>query len=378
MLIFFSQDKNYIHIAHMKSRSAKEYNRAIKSARDFFARHKVDTSIFRLDNECSELVKTHVRAASIALEFTPASQHRRNKAERAIRSFKNHFIASMSGVDKDSPKDLWSDYDEQIEETLNLLRRGPAGKSAWEGLFGPRDFNAVPLAPIGIKVVAHVPPLERSSWGQHGVVGYYVGPAHEHYRCYRIWIPATKAFRISDCLEWFPADILSATMDDKLAALPLLPPPRNLQRVETPQGEKGRKQRVTPNLAVPPVAAPNPIQAADITATHPTQLEHQKRRRSPSYYCPLTAVELNRLPKDVFRKIGQRFEDNEDPADTTAGIVVDVVKHTKSNKLQFKVYDDQVFPDGPPTDKADFSYLAVNWAIKSCKFFKGKFAAAAQ
>jgi hypothetical protein len=34
-----------------------------------------------------------------------------------IRSFMNHFIASMSGVDQDSPKDLWSDYDDQIEET---------------------------------------------------------------------------------------------------------------------------------------------------------------------------------------------------------------------------------------------------------------------
>jgi hypothetical protein len=74
----------------------------------------------------------------------------------------------------------------------------------------------------------------------------------------------------------------------------------------------------------------------------------------------------------VFRKIGQRFEDNEDPADTTAGIVVDVVKHTKSNKLQFKVYDDQVFPDGPPTDKADYSYLVVKWAIKACRFHKIK------
>ena len=110
-----------------------------------------------MDNETSELVKQIVRTGSLTLELTPASQHRRNTAERAIRSFKNHFIASMSGVDQDSPKDLWSDYDEQIEETLNLLRRGPSGKSAWEGLFGPRDFNAVPIAPIGIKVVAHVP-----------------------------------------------------------------------------------------------------------------------------------------------------------------------------------------------------------------------------
>ena len=89
-------------------------------------------------------------------------------------------------------------------------------------------------------------------------------------------------------------------MDEKLAALPLLPPPTDLQRVEME-----REQRVAPPLAAPPATAPNPP-PADITASHPAQLEHNKRRRSPGYYRPLTAAELNRLPNDVFRKIGQK------------------------------------------------------------------------
>ena len=149
----------------------------------FFKRHGVDTSALRLDNECSTELKNFVRTGSIKLELTPASQHRRNKAERAIRSFKNHFIAANSDVDSGAPKDLWSDFLPQIEETLNLLRRGRLGKSAWEDLFGTRDFNAVPLAPIGIKVVAHVPPDNLDSWAQNGLVGYYVGTAYKHYRC---------------------------------------------------------------------------------------------------------------------------------------------------------------------------------------------------
>jgi hypothetical protein len=457
LLIFYSEDKNYIHVVRMKSRSAKDYTKAIQSAMAFFKLHRVNTSIIRMDNECSELVKEHIRAATLSLELTPASQHRRNKAERAIRSFKNHFIASMAGVDVSSAADLWSDYTAQIEETLNLLRRGRSGKSSWEDLFGPRDFNAVPLAPIGIKVVAHVPPSERASWAQHGLIGYYIGPAHEHYRCYRIWIPATKAIRVSDCCEWYPADILSASMDEKLAALPLLPPPSNLQRVETPPMEKGREQRVAPNPAAPTVPAPNlfpanttankpvqlqhnqvpantiaskpvqlqhnelpanttatkpvqlqhnqvpantiaskpvqlqhnelpantiankPVQSqqtnqhpADITATDPVQLQHNKRRRSPGYYRALTPAELNKLPREIFRKIGQQFIDNEDPDDSTSGIVADVVKHTKSKKLHFKVYDDKLFTDGPPSDKMDFSYLVVSWAIKACRFHKAK------
>ena len=51
---------------------------------------------------------------------------------------------------------------------------------------------------------------------------------------------------------------------------------------------------------------------------------------------------------------------------------MDIVKHDKSKKLEFKVYDDKIFVDGPPDDKMDFSYLNVKWAMKSCKFYKVK------
>ncbi len=82
---------------------------------------------FSADNECSEDIKQQARAADKTLELTPASQHRQNKAKRAIRSFKNHFIAANSGVDSAAPKDLWSDSAPQVEATLNLLRRGRSG-----------------------------------------------------------------------------------------------------------------------------------------------------------------------------------------------------------------------------------------------------------
>ena len=178
------------------------------------------THILRLDNECSDSIKKHVHLSDIKLELTPASQHRRNKAERAIRTAKNHIISTHAGIDKDCPANLWPRYNAQIELTLNLLRLAPSGTSSWEAMHGPYDFNAFPIAPIGIKVVAHVPPLEQATWAQHGLIGYYVGPAAEHYRCFQIWIESTKTIRISDCVEWFPADILTADIDIKLAALP--------------------------------------------------------------------------------------------------------------------------------------------------------------
>ena len=61
------------------------------------------------------------------LELTPVGQHRRNKAERAIRTYKNHFIATLAGVDKECPVELWPDFMEQIGLTINLFRSASAG-----------------------------------------------------------------------------------------------------------------------------------------------------------------------------------------------------------------------------------------------------------
>jgi hypothetical protein len=112
-----------------------------------------------MDNEFSAEFKNFIRTGFIAFELMPASQQRRNKAEHAVQSFKNLFIAADSGVDPVASKDLWSDFIPQFEEALNLLHRGRSGKSAWDDLFSARDFNAVPIAPDN-----------RASWAEHGLV----------------------------------------------------------------------------------------------------------------------------------------------------------------------------------------------------------------
>jgi hypothetical protein len=52
----------------------------------------------------------------------PPGIHRRNAAERAIRTFKNHFIAGLCSVDQHYPLHLWDKLLPQAELTLNLLR----------------------------------------------------------------------------------------------------------------------------------------------------------------------------------------------------------------------------------------------------------------
>jgi hypothetical protein len=108
--------------------------------------------------------------------------------------------------------------------SLNLLRGSRLNPklSAWAQLNGTFDFNRTPLAPPGIRVLVHQKPDNRSTWSPHAEDGWYVGPALESYRCYRIWLFATRAERVSDTISWFPTKVnmpLASTNDLILAAL---------------------------------------------------------------------------------------------------------------------------------------------------------------
>ena len=68
------------------------------------------------------------------------------------------------------------------------------------------DFNATPLAPPGMKCIAHKKPSQCGIWTLHGQHGWYIGPAPEHYRCYQIYIPKTQGTQICDTVEFFPTN----------------------------------------------------------------------------------------------------------------------------------------------------------------------------
>ncbi len=56
-------------------------------------------------------------------QFVPPDMHRHNQAEQAIRTFKDHFLAILAGVDAAFPPYLWGLLLPQTELTLNLLRQ---------------------------------------------------------------------------------------------------------------------------------------------------------------------------------------------------------------------------------------------------------------
>ncbi len=126
--------------------------------------------------------------------------HRANAAERAIQTFKNHFIAGLATVDPTFPLQLWCYLLTQAKLTLNLLRtlRQDPTKSAYASLNQAFDWNRTPLAPPGTKALIYEAPANRTSWAPHAVDGWYLCPAMEHYRCGLFFIESTPGIRVAN------------------------------------------------------------------------------------------------------------------------------------------------------------------------------------
>ena len=74
-------------------------------------------------------------------------------------------------------------------------------------MYGAFDLNKTPIAPLGTKVIVHEKPANRGTWAPHGVDGWYIGPAMEHCRCFRVWITDSRHERVADTLAWFPKHV---------------------------------------------------------------------------------------------------------------------------------------------------------------------------
>ena len=229
--VFFSEEVNYIHFELLTNRTTLEIIKAYKAAIEYFERHNINAKIMHMDGETSDELEKFITKKHIAIQFCPPSNHRALKAERAVQTAKNHFIASFCTTDPTYPMHEWDLLAPQIEMTLNLMRGSAINPtiSAWHHVHGLFKWANTPLAPIGMKVLIHERSSDRKSWDPHGKDGFYIGPKLQHYRCYNILVTATGATRTSDTIAWFPkqctmpggspTEILSEAINDLIKSI---------------------------------------------------------------------------------------------------------------------------------------------------------------
>jgi hypothetical protein len=214
ILIMFSPAHNYIHVEPQRSRSAADFIRSYRAGLNFWSKRATNLSTLRVDNELPLSLRNFITTQhpSINIDLCPPNSHRANKAERAIQTFKDHFIATLAAVDPSFPPNLWDLLLPQAELTLNLMRASTVSPSisAWQQLHQqPYHYDLHPFAPPGIRIISHIKPgPSRPTWGPHGAAGFYIGPALDHHRCYRVHITSTKRCRITDTIAWLPTPTL--------------------------------------------------------------------------------------------------------------------------------------------------------------------------
>jgi Reverse transcriptase (RNA-dependent DNA polymerase) len=234
MLIAYDHDSNCILLRAYKDKSAKVLISTMTDVYQTLTRAGCKPQFHRLDNECPQELETFFQQQRVPYQLTPPHDHRTNAAERAVRTAKNHLQAGWWSTDDAFPMYLWDKTLEHAELTLNLMRgsRINPALSAWEQIYGRYDFNKCPIAPPGVKVLAHEKTSQRASWSTHAFTAWYLGPALKHYRCHRVWATKSRQERIVNQLVWFPPkpfpkltseDLLRATIED-LKVLLLHPP----------------------------------------------------------------------------------------------------------------------------------------------------------
>jgi hypothetical protein len=160
-----------------------------------------------MDNACSRAVQKYIKSTKADIQLVNPDDHRVNACERAIQTWKNHWIAGLSTLDPTCPLQLWCQFIEQGQDTLNMLRKARVNPklSAYAILEGQFDFNKTPLAPVGTKSLVFLDPKHRRSFQTKAMDAYYCGPVKMHYRNYRFYIPETRNYRTSNSAKFFPA-----------------------------------------------------------------------------------------------------------------------------------------------------------------------------
>ena len=276
IFILYNRDTNSIHAEAIPNRQANSIKSAWEKVHSSLKLQGHAPTLHILDNECSNDLKQAFAKYNVDFQRVPPKEHRANASERAIRTFKNHFISILCSIDSKFPMNEWDRLLPQSILTLNLLRssRIHPSLSAHASIFGQYDFNKTPIAPPGTKIVAHTAAEGRPTFGQHGKVGWYIGPSPEHYRCYKCYFPDTMSERDVLKVDFFPektpfpsitsADYLKQTAEDLLQLLsPTAPSHNNPLEFGSPILNAFRDVATILGRAIsppqPPAATPLPI-----------------------------------------------------------------------------------------------------------------------
>jgi hypothetical protein len=161
VMIVIHLDTNYIFCKPMKNRLEDEMIETYQKIINRIKAAGLGLTTHQLNNEASKAYKQCICQNGMMHELVPPDNHNSNLTERAIQTFKHHFISILSSVDDKFPTikyhfisilsgvdnklllSLWCVLLKQMELTVNLLRQSNIAPkiSAFTHVYGQHDYK---------------------------------------------------------------------------------------------------------------------------------------------------------------------------------------------------------------------------------------------
>ena len=123
ILVAYHYYANNILTTSLNNRTGPCILRGITKIHNKSIKRVLTPKLHIMDNEVSEDLKKYFEDSDIQFQLVPPHMHQRNSAERAVRTFKKHFIAALCTVDPLFPFYLCDCLLTQFTMTLNMLRQ---------------------------------------------------------------------------------------------------------------------------------------------------------------------------------------------------------------------------------------------------------------
>ena len=107
IIVLYDHGSYFINATAIKSRNTNDLIAGYERLYMNLYKAGIRPLIQRLDNEASKDLITTIKSKNLDYQLAPPGNHQTLPAERAIQTFKNHFIAGLYRVDNGFPGNQW-------------------------------------------------------------------------------------------------------------------------------------------------------------------------------------------------------------------------------------------------------------------------------
>ena len=120
-MALYDFDSNAVLATGIKSRKKEHLIEGFKEVHKKLTDAGIVPQLVKLDNEASAVIIKTIKIKNMSFKLAPPRDHLTNPAERSIRTFKDHFIATLFGIDEKYPGNQWCRLIKPSTKTLNML-----------------------------------------------------------------------------------------------------------------------------------------------------------------------------------------------------------------------------------------------------------------